>query len=304
MSFTAKDVQALRERTGCGMMDCKKALTEAEGTMDKAVEFLREKGLAAAEKKSSRIAAEGLVFTKYDEGKQIGAIVEVNSETDFVAKNDSFRAFVEQCADTVIACNPSSVEELNDCKVPGTDNTVAELLREKILTIGENMKIRRFERIEGAASFYIHGGGRIGVAVKFDVDEAAAKKDAFKEYAKDVAMQVAAAMPAYVNKEDVPADVIDKEKEILTAQAINEGKPANIAEKMVNGRINKYYKEVCLVEQPYIKDGDLTVAKFTEKTAAEIGAPIKIISFVRYEKGEGLEKKSDNFAEEVASMVK
>ena len=180
MSFTAKDVQALRERTGCGMMDCKKALTEAEGNMDKAVELLREKGLAAAEKKSSRIAAEGLVLTKYDEDKRVGAIIEVNSETDFVAKNDSFRAFVEQCADTVIACDPKSVEELNSCEVPGTDSTVEELLRDKILTIGENMKIRRFERIEGVASFYIHGGGRIGVAVQFDVDPEAAKNAAFQ----------------------------------------------------------------------------------------------------------------------------
>lgn len=304
MAFTAKDVQALRERTGCGMMDCKKALTEADGNMDKATELLREKGLAAAEKKSGRIAAEGLVFAKYDEENLVGAIVEVNSETDFVAKNETFRAFVEQVADTVIASNPADVEALGDCKVPGTDTTITDMLREKILTIGENMKIRRFERFEGVASCYIHGGGRIGVAVKFDTDVKAAKTDAFREYAKDIAMQVVAALPSYTCRDEVPAEIIEKEKEILTAQAINEGKPANIAEKMVVGRIGKYYKENCLVEQPFIKDSDKTVKQFTDETGTAIGAPIKIVSFTRYEKGEGLEKKSDNFADEVASMVK
>ena len=302
MAFTAKDVQTLREKTGCGMMDCKKALTDANGDMEKAVELLREKGLAAVAKKAGRIAAEGLVVAKVDEAKKIGVVLEVNAETDFVAKNQDFVDFVDACAKTIISANPADVEALANCKLEGSSMTVAEALTEKIQTIGENIKIRRFVRYEGDIITYIHGGGRIGVMVKFDTDVAG--KAGFEAYAKDVAMQVAAATPLYLSKEDVPADVIEKEKEILTAQAINEGKPANIAEKMVAGRINKYYKEVCLVEQPFIKDGDISVAKYTENTAKELGGSIKIVSFVRYEKGEGLEKREDNFADEVASMMK
>ena len=302
MAFTAKDVAALRERTGCGMMDCKKALTEANGDMDKAIEFLREKGLAAAAKKAGRIAAEGLVYA-YENGN-VGVVIEVNAETDFVAKNDSFVAFVETCAKTVAEQKPADVAALLECKASGADETVADLLREKILTIGENMNIRRFARYEGHLVTYIHGGGRIGVMVNFDTDDATASKDGFKAYAKDIAMQIAAATPTYVRKEEVPSEIIDKEKEILTAQAINEGKPANIAEKMVNGRIQKYYKEVCLVDQAFIKDGDLSVAQYTDKIGEELGGKIAIVSFVRFEKGEGIEKKEDDFADEVASMMK
>lgn len=302
MAFTAKDVQTLREKTGCGMMDCKKALTDANGDMEKAIELLREKGLAAVAKKAGRIAAEGLVVAKVDDAKKVGVVLEVNAETDFVAKNQDFVDFVEACAKTIISANPADVEALANCKMEGSSMTVAEALTEKIQTIGENIKIRRFVRYEGDIITYIHGGGRIGVMVKFDTDLAG--KDGFEAYAKDIAMQVAAATPLYLGIEDVPADVIEKEKEILTAQAINEGKPANIAEKMVAGRINKYYKEVCLTEQPFIKDGDISVAKYTENTAKELGGSIKIVSFVRYEKGEGLEKREDNFADEVASMVK
>ena len=302
MAFTAKDVQTLRERTGCGMMDCKKALTETDGDMEKAIEVLREKGLAAAAKKAGRIAAEGVVYAYVDEAKKVGVVIEVNSETDFVAKNDSFIAFVDTCAKTVAEQNPATVEALLDCKATGSEETIAEMLREKILTIGENMKIRRFARYEGEVVTYIHGGGRIGVMVGFDTD--LASKPEFKEYAKDIAMQVAAASPAYLDKASVPSETIEKEKEILTIQAINEGKPANIAEKMVMGRISKYYKEVCLLEQPFIKDGDLSVAQYTEKVAKELGGSIKVTGFVRYEKGEGLEKKEDNFADEVASMIK
>ena len=301
MAFTAKDVQALRERTGCGMMDCKKALTQSEGDMDKAIELLREKGLAAAEKKAGRIAAEGLVYATND--ANVGVVIEVNAETDFVAKNDSFVQFVKTCADVVAKQNPADVDALLQCKADGSNDTVEEMLREKILTIGENMKIRRFAREEGVTCTYMHGAGRIGVMFKFDTTPEIAAKDEFVAYAKDVAMQVAASIPSYVGKEDVPEAVVAKEREILTAQAINEGKPANIAEKMVNGRISKYYKEVCLLEQPFIKDGDITVAKYTENTGKELGGDIKVLSFVRFEKGEGLEKREDNFADEVASMM-
>ena len=301
MAFTAKDVQNLRERTGCGMMDCKKALTEAGGDMEKAIELLREKGLAAQAKKSGRIAAEGIVYTYVDEAKKVGVVIEVNAETDFVAKNESFQSFVASCAKAVAEQNPATVEELMACKADD-QFTVEEALREKILTIGENMKIRRFARYEGEVVTYSHGG--IGVMVKFDAPADIAAKDGFKAMAKDVAMQVAAANPTYLDKAGVPADEIAKEKEILTQQAINEGKPANIAEKMVMGRINKYYKEVCLLEQPFIKDGDITVSKYIENCAKELGGEIKAVSFVRFEKGEGLEKREDNFADEVASMMK
>ena len=303
MAFTTQDVKNLRETTGCGMMDCKKALTETNGDMDKAVELLREKGLSKIAKKASRIAAEGIVVAAQDKEKKVGVVIEVNSETDFVAKNAVFVQFVEDCAKTVIAENPADVEALLACKIAGGNGTVQEALQEKILTIGENLKIRRFARYEGDLETYIHGGGRIGVMVRFAV-EGTPDAAAFQAYAKDIAMQVAAATPTYLDKDSVPAETIAKEKEILTAQAINEGKPANIAEKMVMGRINKYYKEVCLLEQPFIKDGDISVQKFTETTAKELGVKITVLEFVRFEKGEGLEKREDNFADEVASMVK
>ena len=302
MAFTANDVKTLRERTGCGMMDCKKALSETNGDMDKAIEFLREKGLAAVAKKAGRIAAEGLVCGMVDEDKKIGVLVEVNSETDFVAKNQDFVNFVEQIAKTVIAENPADVDALMEVKAFGTEETVAAVLQEKVLTIGENLKIRRFVRLEGDLVTYIHGNGRIGVIAKFNTD--VADKEGFEAYTKDIAMQIAAANPQYLGRADVPAETIEKEKEILTAQAINEGKPANIAEKMVMGRINKFYKEVCLTEQEFVKDGDLTIAKYTDKVAKELGGSISIECFTRFEKGEGLEKRNDNFADEVANMVK
>lgn len=304
MAFTAKDVQALREKSGCGMMDCKNALKEADGDMEKAVEILREKGLSAATKKAGRIAAEGLVAAVVDDNKKLGVIVEINSETDFVAKNADFAAFVTTVANTVMYENPADVDALTECTAYGTGVKVADLLREKIQTIGENIKIRRFVRYEGDVVAYIHGGGRIGVMVKFDVDAAVAAKDEFKSMGADVAMQVAAASPLYMASGEVPSDVIDKEKEILTAQAINEGKPANIAEKMVAGRINKFYKEICLLEQPFVKDGDISVKQYIENTAKSLGGNIKAVSFVRFERGEGLEKREDNFADEVAGMVK
>ena len=302
MAFTAADVKNLRERTGCGMMDCKKALTEANGDMEKAIELLREKGLAAAAKKSGRIAAEGLVVAVKDEAQKVGVVLEVNAETDFVAKNDKFVTFVNDVAQTIIRENPENVESLLNKKCANSDLTVEEELRDKILTIGENMKIRRFVRLEGDLVTYVHGGGKIGVMVQFTTD--VADKEGFDAYAKDIAMQIAAVAPQYLNESEVPEDVLAKEKEILTAQAMNEGKPANIAEKMVAGRIKKFFKEVCLVDQQFVKDNDKSVAQYTSDTAKALGGSIEITKFVRFEKGEGLQKSGDNFAEEGASMVK
>lgn len=310
MAFTASDVKDLRERTGCGMMDCKKALTEADGDMDKAIELLREKGLAAAAKKSGRIAAEGLVEALICEDGKLGVLLEVNSETDFVAKNADFQKFVKDVAAHIAAANPKSVAGDDDSALLNQkffqgEETISEMLTGKIATIGENMNIRRFERYEGIVEAYIHGGGRIGVLVNFKLgDEAKASDGLFKEYARDIAMQVAAANPLFLNEASVPAETIEKEKEILTAQAINEGKPANIAEKMVAGRIKKYYKEVCLLDQPFIKDQDKDVAAYTKEVASKLGTDIEIIAFARFEKGEGLEKKEENFADEIAKMVK
>ncbi len=302
MAFTATDVKALREQTGCGMMDCKKALTDADGDMDKAVELLREKGLAAAAKKASRIAAEGIVVSKVCEEKKIGVVLEVNSETDFVAKNSSFISFANDVADTIIAKNPATVEDLLQLPCGNDTASVEEVLRDRILTIGENLKIRRFERIEGDCVAYVHAGGKIGVLVQFDTDLAG--KEGFVELGKDIAMQIAAISPSFLAKADVPDETVEKEKQILLAQALNEGKPENIAQKMVMGRISKYYKENCLLEQEFIKDDELTVAKHIEKVATELGGKISVIRFVRLEKGEGLEKREDNFADEVASMMK
>lgn len=302
MAFTAQDVKALREKTGCGMMDCKKALTEANGDMDAAVDFLREQGLAKQAKKSGRIAAEGIAIACTNDDSTIGVVIEVNAETDFVAKNADFQEFVRTCAMTVIEQNPADVDALLQCKASGSDMTVAQLLQDKVLTIGENIKIRRFERYEGTVVTYIHAAGRIGVMVKFDTD--VADKEGFAAYAKDIAMQVAAAMPPYLNKESVPADVIEHEKKVMTEQVLNEGKPAQIAEKIVMGKIGKFYKENCLVDQAFVKEPDLSVQKYTDNTAKELGGSIAITGFVRFEKGEGLEKRQDNFAEEVAVMVK
>lgn len=304
MNFTAQDVKELREKTGCGMMDCKKALTECDGDMDKAVDFLREKGLAKAEKKAGRIAAEGIVDVLID--GNVGAVVEVNSETDFVGKNAEFRTFVNNVAKQIIADNPADVEALLAAPfIANPDQTVDAALKEKIATIGENMNIRRFGRFEGTLVGYVHGEGRIGVMVKFNVGDAAkAETEEFKAYAKDIAMQVAASYPEFTKIADVPADVVAKETEIFKAQAMNEGKPEAIAEKMVVGRLQKRYKELCLVEQPFIKNPDESVAKYTEETAKALGTTIEIENFVRLEKGEGLEKKEENFADEVASMMK
>lgn len=305
MSFTAKDVATLREKTSCGMMDCKKALAEADGDMDKAVEILREKGLAAATKKAGRIAAEGVVTALVDEANGAGVVLEVNSETDFVAKNESFLEFVDTCARTVLEQNPADVEALLASKVG--NQTVEQMVQEKILTIGENIKIRRFVRMQGDLVSYIHGGGKIGVLAKFDTDVAG--KEGFAEFAKDIAMQIAALSPAYLKKEDVPAEEIEKEREILIAQIQADpkmaSKPAQVIGKMVEGRLNKkFFQDACLLEQAFVKDGELTVSQYTANTAKKLGGKISIVSFVRYEKGEGIEKRKDDFASEVASMIK
>ena len=301
-AFTAQDVKALREKTGCGMMDCKKALTQADGDMDKAIDFLREQGLAKQAKKASRIAAEGVAYATTTDDNSVGVVLEVNAETDFVAKNDSFMEFVKACANTVIKENPADVEALLALKADGSDQTVAEMLQEKVLTIGENIQIRRFERMEGACVAYVHAGGKIGVLVNFDTDLAA--KPEFVAYGKDVAMQIAALNTSYLNRDEVPADVLEHEKEVMRQQVINEGKPEAIADKIVMGKINKYYKENCLVDQEFVKDNKLTVAQYTKNTAKELGGNIDIVKFVRFEKGEGIEKRQDDFAAEVASMVK
>ena len=306
MSFTAKDVAALRAKTGCGMMDCKKALTEANGDMEKATEILREKGLAASVKKASRIAAEGIAFAEVSECGKVGVVIEVNAETDFVAKNASFIDFVKVCADTVIYENPADVEALLACKAHGSDMTVDEMLKDKILTIGENMKIRRFARYEGDCVAYVHGGGRIGVLVRVEAENVAA--EVINEVGKDVAMQIAALNPTYLDKTTVPAEALEKEKEILMAQIQNDPKnakkPQNIIEKMVVGRIGKFYENNCLMQQAFVKDGNLSVEQYVAEEAKKAGGTMKIAEFVRFEKGEGLEKRNDDFASEVAAMVK
>lgn len=304
MSFTAKDVKELREKTGCGMMDCKKALASSDGDMAAAIDFLREKGLAAATKKSSRVAAEGLAMAYTNEDGSVGVAIEVNSETDFVAKNVDFQSFVKLCGEIVIEKKPQSVEELLKLKAEN-GKTVEEILQEKILTIGENIKIRRFKRFEGVVAGYVHAAGKICVLVNFDVDNKdVAKTDVFKAFSKDVAMQIAAINPLYLVPEEIPADVIAHERKILKEQIVGDGKPENIAEKIVEGRIGKYYKEVCLMNQAFVKDGNLSIEQYTQKISKELGTSIKIISFVRFEKGEGIEKKEDNFAQEVAGMIK
>ena len=304
MSFTAKDVKELREKTGCGMMDCKKALTSSNGDMEKAIDFLREKGLAAAAKKSSRIAAEGLAMAYTNEDSSVGVAIEVNSETDFVAKNADFQAFVKLCAETVMKQKPASVEELLAAKTED-GQTIEAALQEKILVIGENIKVRRFERLEGVVASYVHAGGKIGVLVKFDVaDKSVVSGEAFKTFAKDIAMQVAAASPAYLKREQVPDEVLEHEKKILKEQIVQGGAPEKVADKILEGKIGKYYKEVCLIDQPFVKDGHMSVADYVKNVSKELGTEIKIEAFVRFEKGQGLEKKEDNFADEVAGMIK
>lgn len=306
MNFTAKDVADLRAKTGCGMMDCKKALTEADGDIEKATEILREKGLAASQKKASRIAAEGVAFAMVSPCGKVGVVIEVNAETDFVAKNASFNEFVQVCAETVMYQNPADVEALLACKANGSEMTVDEMLKDKILTIGENIKIRRFVRYEGPCVAYVHGGGRIGVLVRFEAENVS--DEILTACGKDVAMQIAALNPTYLDESTVPAEAIEKEKEILMAQIQNDPKnakkPQNIIEKMVTGRIGKFYETNCLMQQAFVKNGDMSVAQYVADEAKKAGGAMKVVEFVRFEKGEGLEKRNDDFASEVASMIK
>ena len=294
--FSAMDVKNLREKTGCGMMDCKKALTESNGDMEKAIEFLREKGLATAAKKSGRIAAEGIVEAYVD--GNVGVLVEVNAETDFVAKNDEFRTFVSDVAKKIAQGNPADVEALMEQKLYG-EQSVRDALTEKIAKIGENMNIRRFARIEGNVCSYIHGGGRIGVLVEA---EGSLADEACYEAARDVAMQIAAINPLYLSSDAVPAEDLAKEKNIIIAQIKEDPKNANkpdaIIEKMVGGKINKFYEQNCLLQQEFVKDSELKVEKYLASKG------VKLINFVRFEKGEGIEKREDNFADEVANMIK
>ncbi len=305
-AITAKMVNELRAKTGAGMMECKKALVETEGNFDEAIKVLREKGLGKADKKAGRIAAEGVVDI-YTEGNT-AAMIEVNAETDFVAKNDTFKAFVKGILKVLVDKKPASVEELKTLPYDADFETVEAKLKDMIFTIGENMNIRRFVIVDGTTATYIHGGGIAGVIVKFDVDEAVAAKAEFAEFAKNICLQIAAGTPpTYVNKEDVPASVLAEEKEILMAQIKNDEKNANkpeqIIAKMVEGRIGKFYEKACLVEQIYVKDDSMTIGKYVAATAKELGGSIKIDSFVLYEKGEGLEKREDDFAEEIAKLT-
>ena len=306
MAFTAQDVKKLREMTNVGMMDCKKALTASDGDMDKAVEWLREKGLAAAAKKSGRIAAEGAVKAIVKDG--VGAIVEVNAETDFASNSDKFQQFISDVADAVAENNPADLDALLHSKYPGTDKTIEEILPEKILVIGENIKIRRFARYDtGVTVPYIHMGGRIGVLVNMTVEGIEADK--VTELGKDICMQIAAMNPEFCDKADVSAEKLEKEREIQLHLALEENskaakpKPEQIIHKMVEGRISKFYKENCLLQQEFVKDGSQSVEQHVEAVAKELGGSIKVNSFVRFEKGEGIEKKQDDFAAEVAAAA-
>ena len=304
MAISAKDVMELRKQTDCGMMECKKALTQADGDFEKAIEILREQGLAAANKKAGRIAAEGMVYAvSFD---NCAVVVEVNAETDFVAKNDKFVDFTKNLAKVVADENPADVEALMACKMG--DGTVDDALKALILVIKENIKVRRFARYEGHCAAYVHGGGTHGVIVKFETSDDVAAKPEFAAFGKDIAMQVAAANPGYVDEASVPAEVVAKEKEIMLAQMAQDPKTANKPEavkaKMIEGKIKKFFKENCLVDQEFVKDGDLSVAQYTAKVAKDLGGEIKIVKFTRFVKGEGLEKRADDFAAEVASMVK
>lgn len=304
MAFTAQDVKALREMTNVGMMDCKKALTECDGDMDKAVEWLREKGLAKAAKKAGRIAAEGMAYAAVCPECGVGAVVEVNCETDFCAKSELFVAFVKDICKVVIKDNPADVEALMNCKYPGSELTVAETLPEKVMSIGENLQIRRFVRYgENTSVAYVHAGGKIGVLVNLAVEGGI---DA-TEIGKDVAMQIAALNPRFWDKSEVTEDVLEQEKKIAMAlmdqDPKNASKPAAIKEKIVMGKMNKFYQENCLLQQEFVKDGSMSVEKYIESAAKALGGSVKFVSAVRFAKGEGIEKKEEDFAAEVAAQM-
>lgn len=309
MNFTAQDVKALREKTGVGMMKCKNALVKADGDMDKAIDILREEGVAVSAKKASRTAADGVVLAYTDEATKVNVLVEVNSETDFVAKNEKFTSFVAAVARTIAKNDPADVEALMNDKLDGSDKTVTENLQELVLSIGENLKVRRFVRNVGPAASYIHMGGAVGVLVNFDTSDEIAATDEFKTMGKDVAMQVAAMSPSYLDPQSVPAEVLDHEKEIIEAQLKEDPKMANKPEKVLNGivtgKLNKYYKENCLLDQEFVKaEKHENVQQYVNSVAKKLGGDIKVTGFTRFAKGEGIEKKQENFAEEIANMVK
>lgn len=301
MAVTAAMVKELRSMTGAGMSACKEVLVEADGDMKKAEELLRQKGLSAAAKKAGRIASEGLVDIYIDESSKNGAIVEVNSETDFVAKNSEFKSYVRNVAIQAMNSSAKDLDEFLNEKWQNEDVTVKEALSQKIAVIGENLNIRRFEKFStnGTLISYIHAGGKVGVLLELSCE----KNDKVDELGKNICMQIAAMNPKFVSRSDVSEEFIAKEKEILTQQAINEGKPANIAEKMITGRLNKELKEFCLLEQEYVKDNDLNVGAYIDKVAKELGIEISVKRFVRYETGEGLAKKEENFADEVSKAM-
>ena len=303
MAFTAKDVQALREMTGVGMMDCKKALTASDGDMDKAVEFLREKGLAASQKKAGRIAAEGMAYAAVIDG--MGVVVEVNAETDFVAKNEKFVDFVKGVAATVAANKPADLDALMACKYNGTDLTVTEQQQEMVLVIGENIKVRRFHfYTEGVSVPYIHAGGKIGVLVNLETNLTA---EQVETVGKDVAMQIAALNPRFWDKSQVDQATLDEEKKIMMVQMANDpkmaSKPEQVREKIVMGKLNKFYEENCLLQQAFVKDGSVTVEQYMAQSAKALGGTITFKDAIRFEKGEGIEKKQENFAEEIAKQL-
>ena len=302
MAISAQAVKQLKELTNCGMMDCKRALEETNGDVDAAIKNLREKGLAKAAKKSGRIAAEGLVYTKIDEAKKVGVVVEINVETDFAAKTDRFIEFVELVANTIIENDVADVDALKEVVPAGQTEKIGDILTERIATIGENIQIRRFKRMTGDLFAYTHNGG--GSMIKIEADDV--NDEAVKACAKDLLLQITASAPQFVSQADVPASVIEAEKEVQLKLVQNENeqsakpKPQNVLEKIVDGRMRKFAEEICLLDQPYVKDPNLTVAKFI----ASVGKNIKVVEFVRFEKGEGIQKKEDDFAAEVASMVK
>ena len=303
MAITAQDVKALREMTGVGMMDCKKALAASDGDMDKAVEWLREKGRAASAKTAGRIAAEGMAYAADING--VGVVVEVNAETDFVGKNEKFVDFVKGVAATVAACAPADLDALMECKYNGTDLTVTQQQQEMVLVIGENIKVRRFARFaDGTSVPYIHAGGKIGVLVNLQVTGGI---DA-TEIGKDMAMQIAALNPRFLDKSQVTQEVLDEEKKILLAQMANDpkmaSKPDKVKENIVAGKLNKFYAENCLLQQAFVKDGDVTVEQYVNAAAKKLGGTVTLKDAVRFEKGEGIEKKQENFAEEIAKLTK
>ena len=309
-AITASMVNELRQKTGCGMMECKKALTEADGDMDKAIKVLREKGLAVAAKKASRIAAEGVVDILVADDKKSAAMIEVNAETDFVAKNATFLEFVKNLLKTILAEKPANVEELLTKQYVDSDMTVEAKLKDMIFTIGENMNIRRFIIVDGVVGTYIHGMGSTGAVVSFEASDAVVNTPAFAEFAKNIALQVVGAPSPvlYLNKESVPENDLEEEKKIILAQLANDpknaNKPAQILEKMVAGKLGKFYEKNCLLEQEYVKEDKMSVAQYVANTAKELGGDIKITNYFIYEKGEGLEKREDDFAAEIEKLVK